>query len=294
MKLFRLFLTLLNLIFIIAGIATLVIAIYMIHDGELQQLRPLLNPNIKPNDITFLSNFEILAIVLALIGGTLLTLGLIGELHLNCSELKRAFLFNFPSGIGERIRGCHCLHLLYATILAGIILAEVIFAIIYFVYQYHWKSKLIDHLSNSIALYYVGRSSSTTMPVNSISLAWDFTQYHLQCCGAVSQQDYGHAHRWNRTDPYGSKQMLVIPYTCCPIGVMENLNTIPKNLPEALACATTGINAYTIGCYDRLIDMLSKYRTCFIASIVVILVMELFALLLCIYVYRRRKLYNTL
>ena len=186
------------------------------------------------------------------------------------------------------------MHIFYAIILSGIILTEVILILIYFIYQSTFQSKLIKHLQDSISLYYVGKSNPNTMPINSISLAWEFTQYYLHCCGAIGQKDYLNAQHWNRTDPYGSHQMLMVPYTCCPLGVMENLHSIPKNLSVAVACATTGVNVYTIGCYDRLLDILNAYKKPFIIGIVVIVVMQILAFLLSIYIYRRRKQFNTL
>lgn len=274
MKFFRLFLSLLNFIFITVGIAGIVLAIYLLHDTELQQLRPLLHPDLNLNRGFQLSNIEILAIILIIIGGIVFILGFVG-----CCE---------------RVRGFHCLHIFYATILTGIILTEMILVVIYFFYQSHFKSKLIDHLQNSISIYYVGKPGSTSMPMNSISLAWDFTQYYLQCCGALSPKDFSSAQNWNRIDPYGSGKTLLIPFTCCPLGPMENLYSTPKNLTATIDCATTGVKSYSIGCYDRLLILLNTYKNSFIVSVIVIVVMQIFAFLLSIYIYRRRKQYNSL
>lgn len=80
MKFFRLFLSLLNFIFITVGIAGIVLAIYLLHDTELQQLRPLLHPDLNLNRGFQLSNIEILAIILIIIGGIVFILGFVGEL----------------------------------------------------------------------------------------------------------------------------------------------------------------------------------------------------------------------
>lgn len=192
------------------------------------------------------------------------------------------------------MRGFHCLHLFYATILIGVILTEMILVVVYFFYQSHFKSKLVDHLQNSISLYYVGKPGTTSVPINSISLAWDFTQYYLQCCGAVSPNDFSHTQHWNRRNPYGSNGNLLVPFTCCPLGAMENLYSTPKNLTVAIDCATTGVNSYSVGCYNRLLILLNTYKNSFTISVVLVVVMQIFAFLLSIYIYRHRKQYLSL
>lgn len=136
------------------------------------------------------------------------------------------------------------------------------------------------------------------MPINNstltnpISFAWDFAQYSLHCCGAVSKYDYANATRWNRTNPYQSDKNLTVPFTCCPLNIDNSGNGIPTNMSEANTCATTGINAYSQGCYDRLIDLLSKYKLYVIIGGIIVGVVEILALLVAILLYCRKSDYE--
>jgi hypothetical protein len=78
-KLCRLLLTLLNISFIILGLILLVLGFFIVHDPTIQQLRPLLNPDVTWKYAQFFSNIEVFSMVLIIIGGLLFTLGFIGR-----------------------------------------------------------------------------------------------------------------------------------------------------------------------------------------------------------------------
>lgn len=78
-KFCRLVLTLLNVSFIILGLILLVLGFLIVHNPIMQQLRPLLNPDVTWKYAQFFSNIEIFSIVLIIIGGLLFTLGFIGR-----------------------------------------------------------------------------------------------------------------------------------------------------------------------------------------------------------------------
>ena len=79
MKLIRLLIVLFNLIFVIIGGLLLAIGIFVMKDPKLQQLRPLLNPDVTAKYSQSLSNIEIFAVVLIVIGGILLAIGFLGK-----------------------------------------------------------------------------------------------------------------------------------------------------------------------------------------------------------------------
>jgi uncharacterized membrane protein len=79
MKLVRFLIVLLNLAFVIVGAILLAIGIYIVKDPKLQQLRPLLNPDITSKYSQSLSNIEIFAIILIVIGGILFVIGFLGK-----------------------------------------------------------------------------------------------------------------------------------------------------------------------------------------------------------------------
>jgi len=65
-------------------------------------------------------------------------------------------------------------------------------------------------------------------------------------------------------------------------------------MTDANTCAITGINAYSEGCYDRLIDLLAQYKTYIIIGGVIVGVVEIFAILFAILLYSRKKDYEPL
>jgi hypothetical protein len=79
MKFIRLLIVLFNVAFIVVGLALLAIGVYVLKDPKLQQLRPLLNPDITSTVSQSLSNIEIFAIGVIVIGGILLVIGFLGK-----------------------------------------------------------------------------------------------------------------------------------------------------------------------------------------------------------------------
>lgn len=161
-------------------------------------------------------------------------------------------------------------------------------------YQSRFKAELVTKLRESIATYYVGTPTNNNTSVNPVSLSWDFIQFNLFCCGAISKNDFSSATNWNRTNPYQPGADLVVPFTCCPLGVASNWNQLPTNLTAANECATKGTNVYTQGCYDRLLDLITTYKTGFIIGAVVVGVVELLAFVFSVALYRRQDSYKTL
>jgi len=79
MKFIRLLIVLFNLAFVLVGLALLAIGVYVVKDPKMQQLRPLLNPDITSTVSQSLSNIEVFAIGLIVIGGVLLVIGFLGK-----------------------------------------------------------------------------------------------------------------------------------------------------------------------------------------------------------------------
>jgi len=272
MKLIRFLIIILNMAFVAVGVTLLALGIYVVKDPKMQQLRPLLNPDVTVKYSHNLSNVEVFAIVLIVIGGILLAIGFLG-----CCGAIKGFRF---------------LHVLYAIIIGGIIIGEIAILVIYIVYQNRFKTEFVNKLQESIVKYYIGTPINNSTSANSISLSWDFIQFNLQCCGAVNKDDYLNATNWNRTNPYDSNTNLIVPFTCCPLNATKNWNGLPSNMIEANTCATTGVNAYSEGCYDRLIDVLTTYKKYVIIGGVIVGFVEILAFLFSILLYCRRKDYQ--
>lgn len=288
MKLIRLTIMLFNMIFVIIGCALLVIGILIIKDPKIKELRPLLDPNLTSTSSSSLSTLEIFAIILIVIGGILLLIGFFGQEKLKSYN----FIFFCFLGCCGAIKTFRFLHLIYAIVIGGIILIEIIVIIIFVIYQNRFKTEFVTNLQKSIANDYIGLPFTNSTPTNSISLAWDYAQFSLHCCGAVNKTDYVNATNWNRTNPYQANSTLAVPFTCCPLNIDYNGNGIPTNMTGANTCAITGINAYSQGCYDRLMDLLSKYKLYVIIGGIIVGVVEILALLFAILLYCRRNDYE--
>ncbi len=200
----------------------------------------------------------------------------------------------FLLGCCGAIKGFRFLHVLYAVVIGLIIIAEITIVILFFAYQNQFRTQLVTKLQNSIANYYVGPPINNSTTVNPVSLSWDFAQFNLQCCGAISKNDFSRATNWSQIDPYQPNRLLLVPFTCCPLGAAASWTQLPTNFTAANACATTGTNAYSQGCYDRLVDILAAYKDYIIIGGVVVGVIEILAVLFAILLYRRKEEYDTL
>jgi hypothetical protein len=274
MKFIRLLIILFNLAFILVGLALLVIGVYVVKDPKMQQLRPLLNPDLTTQYSQSLSYIEIFAIVLIIIGGALFSIGFLG-----CCGAIKGFRF---------------LHVLYAVVIGIIILVEIGLIVFYVAYQNQFKNELVGKLENSINTYYVGTPINNSSTTNPISLSWDFIQFNLQCCGAVGPSDYQNASHWNNSNPYQPGTNLTVPLTCCPVSALKNWNTLPSNLSDASACAQSGQNAYTQGCYNQLVNLVATYKNNIAIGGAIVGLVEVLALCFALLLYCRKPDYSSL
>ncbi|CAF3335188.1 unnamed protein product [Rotaria socialis] len=274
MKLIRLLIVLFNLAFVVVGTVILVIGVYVIKDPKMQQLRPLLNPDITSSYSKSLSNIEIFSIALIVIGGVLLLIGFLG-----CCGAIKGFRF---------------LHFVYAVIIGVVIVAEIFIIISFIAYQHKFKSELVTRLQGSIASFYVGVEVDNSTATNPVSISWDFAQFNLKCCGAIGPNDFSRAEKWNRKNPYNRATNLTVPFTCCPLNATNNWTILPTDLSAASTCATTGQNAYSQGCYDRLIDLLLRYKKNAIIGAAIVGVIEILAFIFAISLYCRKDNYDSL
>lgn len=274
MKLIRLLIVLFNLAFVVIGLILLAIGVYVVKDPKLQQLRPLLNPDLTSAYSESLSYIEIFAFAIIVVGGVLLAIGFLG-----CCGAIKGFRF---------------LHVLYALVIGLIIVAEVVLVVVFVARQTQFRSELVTKLRTSIAIYYVGPPINNATTSNPVSLSWDFAQFNLQCCGAISKNDFSSAENWNRTNPYQPTTNLTIPFTCCPLTGAKSWTDLPTNLTEANECAKTGVNGYAQGCYDRLLDVIATYKQNFIIGLSIVGVIEVLAFIFAITLYCRKDDYDSL
>lgn len=274
MKLIRLLIILFNLAFVVLGITLLAIGIYVMKDPKMQKIGSLLNPEITATYSQSLTNIQVFAVTLIVIGSVLLLIGFLG-----CCGAIKGFRF---------------LHLIYAVVISLIIIAEVTVLILFVGYQNRFRIELVSRLQHSIQNYYVGTPIGDRKTSNPISLAWDFAQLNLQCCGAVTQNDFSRSTNWTRENPYEANMAnLMIPFTCCPMKVAPNWSQLPSDMSSANECAKTGNGAYDRGCYDRLMDLIVVYKKNVVIGVAIVFVVEILAVIFAISLYCRKSDYNT-
>jgi hypothetical protein len=207
--------------------------------------------------------------------------------------LKFYKLFFISLGCCGAIKGFKCLHILYAIIIGGIILAEISIIVVYVVYQNRFKQEFITRLQKSIVKNYVGTPIDNSTVTNPISYAWDMIQFNLQCCGAVNGSDYSNTTKWNHTNPYPPNTNLIVPFTCCPLSGAKNWNSLPTNMSQAVTCATQGVNVFPQGCYNSLVGLIASYKTYIIIGGVITGVVEICAFLFAILLFCRKGDYES-
>jgi len=74
----------------------------------------------------------------------------------------------------------------------------------------------------------------------------------------------------------------------------KNWNQLPTDFSAEDTCATTGSNAYSQGCYDSLLNLISTYKNNFIIGVVAVGVVEILAFIFAILLYCRKEDYNSL
>lgn len=94
MKFIRLLIVLFNFAFIVVGLIILAIGVYLFKDPKMQQLRPILNPDIISSYSQSLSTLELFAIALIVIGGVLLIIGFLGKNISIFMDLQKSNLFS--------------------------------------------------------------------------------------------------------------------------------------------------------------------------------------------------------
>ena len=184
--------------------------------------------------------------------------------------------------------------MLYAFVIGVIIIAEISIVILFIAYQNRFRDELVTNLRNSINNYYIGTPLATNGTSNPVSLAWDFAQFNLQCCGALSKNDYQQAQNWTRRNPYENNQPnLVVPFTCCAMNATPSWSELPRDMSSANTCAKNGTTAYPRGCYDRLVDLVVTYKNNVIIGVAVVGVIEVLAFIFAILLYCRKEEYKS-
>ncbi|CAF3630881.1 unnamed protein product [Adineta steineri] len=282
MKTMRFVMVAFNIIFFLIGLALIAVGIYVLADPSLQKIKKIFPIDGNPELEQGLSYLTVIAIVILVLGGVLLIIGFLGC----CGAMKQVKIFL----------------ILYGIITGIIILFEVAITIYFVAFKSKFEDQIKPKLKDALQNTYEGPlgliSNTNVSKPSGISIAWDFIMYNFQCCGVYNRSDFDGTKKWNRTNIWanaslGNSTNFEYPLTCCNMGNVFTTNWNDFNsaqLQSAATCAMTGNNTYTIGCYDKFMDLINTAKTWIIIGAVLILVIELaafiFAMALCC---RKRK-----
>ncbi|XP_011153160.1 tetraspanin-11-like isoform X2 [Harpegnathos saltator] len=183
-----------NLLIWLAGCTVLVIGAWLLLEPSKGDILNLFIPNIKPHETINLIAYSLLGL-----GFIVLTVGFFG-----C----RAAL-----------RGNQCIITTYMSMLAALIITELVMAAIGGLMTYQILSDLEGRLSSKLTVQY-GHDPTSDVP---FSRSLDFAQYKFNCCGIYGDEDYNGTAWWRDAQISGTKRQ--VPLTCCVLKNTENKNT---------------------------------------------------------------------
>jgi len=158
--------------------------------------------------------------------------------------------------------------LIYSIILGILITVELAFIALAFLGRKKIKKELLEFLDESIKKNYTGKTGFKSdgeffLSNNVMTLAWDFTQFKLQCCGVNGKNDYKGADNWDKKVQLKSGEVnAVVPLSCCKLKDEKSFPDITmgsfSNLNGCLASPTND-SAHALGCYEVVKNQLMQY-----------------------------------
>ncbi|XP_041369586.1 tetraspanin-18-like [Gigantopelta aegis] len=161
-------------------------------------------------------------------------------------------------GAIKEIKCCLYLYVLLVFIILGVQIAAVALAV---VYSTQFQSYAQTYLTASLSGKYVGPYDTS----NAVSLAWDIAHIKLSCCGVDGPNDFSTFSTWNTTWVNPNTNALgtaTIPATCCLSTSSASFPLQPTTFFNAVvdpACPVTKGSSQTVGCYNALKTLFSKY-----------------------------------
>lgn len=262
----KVFLGIINLIFLVLGLGLLVAGILVKINALSSDVTPALNSvNVAGYKLGDLANN--LSIVFIVIGAFIVLvsgLGLIGA----CCKVKWMLV-------------------VYAILVLILLIMKIAAVALWFKMRTDFEETVRGELFDNLEKKYESDFLNST---DAISSAWNYVFLTFDCCGVNPvinktdndftktpwcTKDTGTCHRMNGT---------MIPRTCCT-GVDQS-NYITNANAECYQDFAKG-KYNEKGCYEAVKDLISTYGTVFIALSIVVMVVELFAVLFAILICRQ-------
>ncbi|KAK3107618.1 hypothetical protein FSP39_018414 [Pinctada imbricata] len=232
------FLIILNILFMMLGLALLVLGIVMQVDSGIvnDNITPLLN-QLSIGSLSLGDLVSGLSITFIVFGAFVLIIAAFGAFGACCQKKS-------------------CL-VIYSIIVGIFLVGKIVAVILWFVLNDKLQSWLKDNLTSQLENNY--RFDDITS--HEISTAWNYMFMELSCCGVKT----GTSSDFTSTPWQAGTPGYSTPKGCCPSTTASNYATASNT------CTAT---YYSTGCYDAVYDKLSTYSTGFIVTGVIILVIE--------------------
>ncbi|KAK3106884.1 hypothetical protein FSP39_002060 [Pinctada imbricata] len=240
------FLIVLNVLFMLLGLALLILGILMQVNVDVisDEIMPLLQ-QLTFNGLNLGDLANGLSITFIVFGAFVLTISAFGAFGACCQK---------------RI----CL-VVYAIVVAIFFIGKLVAVILWFVMNDKLQSFLKSELQSQLDNNY----KNADLTSHEISTAWNYLFMQLSCCGveAVTSSTTGFENSYWKANNAASDN---IPIFCCSGVTADNYASTTNT-----ACTQSVTSSYnTKGCYDAVYDKLSSYTTGFIVVGVIVLLVE--------------------
>lgn len=250
-------LVIINVIFIIFGLALLIPGILVVLNEDVinEEVLPALQSiSIASSNLGDLAKG--LSISLIVIGSFIVVLSFVGACGA-CCEMR-------------------CCLIIYMVVVAILFIAKAIIVILWIVMNAEIQDKLRSEMKKGLAKF-----SEDSLIGDETSSGWNYLQMNLECCAVDvvtnDTNDY-HASSWHAsTSPVASNE---VPLSCCPGVTSSSYFNSSATLDTCVSKkGDAPVGHYSKGCYDAVKEFITKYSIAFIVVGIFVLLLEVAAII---------------
>jgi tetraspanin-18 len=160
----------------------------------------------------------------------------------------------------------------YGVCITTILILEIIAGILAATYSREAEENTRSFLKFSINVYYTAEEKDV------VTLMWDYTMASMKCCGVDSYEDFEESEKWTE----GNEK--IIPEACC---ILEG--DISKFQPKDQNCTQSPSDANSYwkkGCYNAIAEKVDEYKVTTIAIGIGLAVLKLVIILVALFFCR--------
>ncbi|XP_033759286.1 tetraspanin-9-like [Pecten maximus] len=261
----KIFLIVLNIVFMLLGLALLIpgILVHVNADYVNEQILPLMS-TFTFGGISLAGAAQGLSIALIVVGAIIFLIAIIGILGACC--------------------GWRMALIIYATVVLVLWIAQLVIVCLYITMKDKINTEVQEQMLDQLHQNYVADELSTlnTTTSSKISTAWNYLFIQLKCCGvhpvSLLSNDFDET-EWRKSNPTMTAR---IPKSCC--GATESNYLVFSN-PQCTDSLVTGY--YESGCFDTIYNLIDRYNVAFIAIGVITLIVQGVAIASACMIYRQ-------